>query len=52
MGMNDIEDAMQIVAAEACGAEVIVTSNVKDFALCPIPVFSPKDFLTHIGVVP
>jgi predicted nucleic acid-binding protein len=52
MKMNDIEDAMQIVAAEACGADVIVTSNVKDFGLSPIPVFSPQDFLAYIGVVP
>ncbi len=31
MGMDDFEDALQIAAAERCGADVIVTRNKKDF---------------------
>jgi predicted nucleic acid-binding protein len=31
MGMGDFEDALQIVAAEGAGAEVIVTRNLGDF---------------------
>lgn len=46
MGMNDFEDALQIAAAEACGADVIITRNVKDFAgKTSIPVMLPGDFV-------
>lgn len=34
--MRDFEDAMQVAAAAACGAAVIVTRNVRDFARSPI----------------
>jgi predicted nucleic acid-binding protein len=45
MGLNDLEDAMQIVAAAACAADVIVTRNVGDFSTSPIPVLTPREFL-------
>jgi len=32
MGMNEFEDALQIAAAERCGADVIVTRNTTDFS--------------------
>jgi len=43
--MKDFEDAMQVVCAEACGAELIVTRNVKDYAKSPIPAVSPSKWL-------
>lgn len=45
MGMGDFEDALQIVAAEGCGAEVIVTRNIVDFlGKTPLRVVLPEDF--------
>jgi len=43
--MPDFEDAMQVAAARACGAEFIVTRNVKDFRRSPIPAKKPIDAL-------
>jgi predicted nucleic acid-binding protein len=45
MNLPDIEDAMQIVAAIACQAEVIVTRNVGDFSTSPIAVMTPEDYV-------
>ena len=48
MGMDDFEDALQIVAAERCGADVIVTRNITDFAgKTALRVVLPEDFLAH-----
>jgi predicted nucleic acid-binding protein len=45
LGMKDFEDAMQIVAAEGCGADLIVTRNTKDFrGRTALPVVLPEDF--------
>ena len=45
MGMDDFEDALQIAAAERCGADVIVTRNTRDFAgKTAVPVVLPEDF--------
>jgi len=33
--MKDFEDAMQVAAALACGAEVIATRNMRDYAQAP-----------------
>ncbi len=46
-GLPDFEDAMQCVSAENCLAELIVTRNLKDFALRPVPAISPLDFLSR-----
>ena len=43
--MRDFEDAMQVAAGLACGAEVIATRNVRDYAGAPIPARSPADLL-------
>lgn len=43
--MNDLEDAMQIIAAQACHADIIVTRNVSDFGAARVPVLTPEDFL-------
>jgi len=46
MGMNDFEDALQIVAAEGCAAEVIVTRNTRDFVgKTAVRVVLPEDFV-------
>lgn len=46
MGMNDFEDALQIAAAERCGADVIVTRNITDFAgKTAVRVVLPEDFV-------
>jgi len=41
----DFEDAVQMAAAEAAGAEMIVTRNTRHFAQSPIRVCTPADFL-------
>lgn len=52
-GLNtpDFEDAMQCVSAENSLADLIVTRNIKDFGLSPVPAISPKDFLSQYGTV-
>lgn len=44
-GMRDMEDALQLSAAEACSADVILTRNIGDFQSSPIPACTPDDFL-------
>ena len=46
--MADFEDAMQVAAARACGAQHIVTRNVKDFARSPIPALTPGEALAQL----
>ena len=46
--MTDFEDAMQVAAARACGAQHIVTRNVKDFARSPIPALTPGEALAQL----
>ena len=43
--MADFEDALQVAAARACGAQHIVTRNVRDFARSPIPAVTPQEAL-------
>ena len=45
MEFPDFEDAMQCACAENCFADIIITRNTRDFALSPIPVLSPLEFL-------
>ena len=45
MNLSDLEDAMQIAAAVACRADVIVTRNTPDFATSPLPVMTPEQFV-------
>ncbi len=40
---TDFEDAVQCYAAIACGADVIVTRNVKDFGHSPLLVRTPAE---------
>jgi hypothetical protein len=44
--MRDFEDAMQVVAAEACGADVIATRNIRDYARSPLRAATPKALMS------
>lgn len=43
--VGDFEDAMQVAAAIACGAEVIATRNLRDFRESPVPALTPADLV-------
>ena len=43
--MADFEDALQVVAAQACEAKYIITRNVRDFGKSPIAAVTPEKFL-------
>lgn len=47
--LPDLEDAMQVAAAHACGARVIATRNVRDFRESPIPARTPAELLRELG---
>jgi predicted nucleic acid-binding protein len=47
--LADLEDAMQVAAARACGAQYIATRNVKDFVRSPVPVRTPAELLAEMG---
>jgi predicted nucleic acid-binding protein len=48
--MADFEDALQVSAAQACGADYIITRNGRDFVKSPLPALSPEEFLArHAG---
>ena len=40
--MKDFEDALQVAAAVACEAEVIVTRNIRDYARSPVQAVTPE----------
>ncbi len=46
--LSDFEDAMQVAAAEACGAEYIVTRDRNDFNRSPIPAIDPQTALERL----
>ena len=43
--MSDFEDALQVAAAQACGANYIITRNVRDFVKSPIAAVTPEKFI-------
>ena len=47
--MADFEDALQAASAMACGAQVIVTRNERDFKASPVPAMNPDAFLRKYG---
>lgn len=49
LSMKDFEDAMQVSAAAACGAEVIATRNLRDYRRAPIQAATPKALLREIA---
>jgi predicted nucleic acid-binding protein len=46
--MPDFEDAMQVAAARAFGADLIATRNTKDFSASPIPAALPSIALLRL----
>lgn len=48
--MHDFEDALQVAAAMACGAQFIVTRNERDFKSSPVPALNPETFLRRYPV--
>ena len=48
LGMKDFEDAMQVAAAAACGAQTIATRNTRDYARSPIRAATPKSLLREL----
>ena len=48
--MSDFEDALQAVAALACGASQIITRNGRDFVGTPVPAIAPEEFLARFPV--
>lgn len=43
--LPDFENAMQVAAATACGAEIIATRDVRDYRGSPIPARTPAELL-------
>lgn len=48
--MPDFEDALQAAAAVACGAQVILTRNERDFKGSPVPAMTPEAFLRRYPI--
>jgi len=48
LAMKDFEDAMQVASSTACGAETIVTRNLKDYGASPVPATSPEGILKKL----
>jgi len=46
--VSDLEDAMQVAAAVAAGAQVIVTRNVRDYAKSPLRSLTPAKVLAQL----
>jgi predicted nucleic acid-binding protein len=46
--MPDFEDAMQVAAAHACGADLIATRNVRDYSRSPIRAVSPANVIAML----
>jgi predicted nucleic acid-binding protein len=45
-GLKDFEDALQLSAAMAVGADALITQNTADFISSTIPVLTPEQFLS------
>ena len=46
--MNDFEDAMQVAAAMASGARLIVTRNLRDYQDSPVPAVDARGALAEL----
>jgi predicted nucleic acid-binding protein len=44
VNIEDFEDALQVAAAKACNADLIVTRNIKHFKNSPIKIKTPESF--------
>ena len=47
--LADLEDAMQVAAARACGARWIATRNVDDFVRSPVPALAPRELVAELA---
>ena len=47
--MRDFEDALQVAAAVACGANAIATRNVRHYARSPVRATTPAILLKELG---
>ena len=47
--LRDFEDAMQVAAAIACGAEVIATRNLRDYGGSPIKPVRPMELIKALS---
>ena len=47
--MRDFEDALQVAAAVACGANTIATRNVRDYAQAPVRATTPTILLKELS---
>lgn len=47
--LPDFEDAMQVAAGIACGADVIATRNLRDYAGSPIKPVAPSDLIESLS---
>ena len=50
--MRDFEDALQVAAAMACGAQFVITRNERDFKNSPVPALNPETFLRRYPLTP
>ncbi len=50
IGMTDLEDAMQVAAAEKFDAQIIATRNIKDYAKSPIKAMTPSNILPLLEI--
>ena len=46
---KDYEDALQIAAAVAGSADIIITNDRAGFTKSPIPVITPSELVSHLG---
>jgi predicted nucleic acid-binding protein len=46
---KDFEDAVQMVAAIHAGADYVVTRNIADFKMGPLPAIMPAELLALLG---
>lgn len=46
--MSDFEDAMQVAAGLACGADVVATRNIRDYRGAPLEAVTPADLLHRL----
>ena len=47
--MRDFEDALQVAAAVACGANMIATRNIRDYARSPVRASTPMALIKELS---
>ncbi len=51
-GITDYEDALIAAAAQACGADWLITRDASGFSKSPVPSLSPETFLQRFSSQP